>query len=112
MQRDSLRVKVTNQMVTYDRAHDKIYFRTDLSISSYVKRGYMAYDMFGRNIGIIFFSDDKRTARYGNSELLFLASLENEFGTWRTIKINGGYFMFERLEKILKTKPEFEFTTD
>lgn len=107
-----LRVKVTNQMATYDYSKNKLYYRTDLSISSYVKCGYMAYDMAGRNIGIVFYSDDKRTPRYGNSEFLFFAPLREEYGVWRTIKINGAYFMFERLEQILENQTEYIFTAD
>ena len=107
-----LRVRVTNQMVTYDHTCDKLYYRTDLSISTNVKRGYMAYDMSGRNIGIVFSSDDKRTKRYGNSEFLFFAPLKVEYGVWRTIKINGEYFWFSQLEKNLETQPEYVFTAD
>lgn len=107
-----LRVRVTNKMVTYDNKSDKFYYRTDIPISNYVKHGYMAYDMSGHNIGIVFSSDDKRTKRYGNSEFLFLASLKAKYGTWRTIKRNGEYFWFSQLEKILKEETEFVFTAD
>ncbi|MCH5148744.1 MAG: hypothetical protein J1G05_05215 [Clostridiales bacterium] len=107
-----LKVRVTNQMVTYDHENDKFYYRTDITPSTYVKCGYMAYDMSGRNIGIVFFSDDKRTKRYGNSEFLFLAPLRKELGVWRTIFINGDYFWFSRLEKILETQSEYVFTAD
>ena len=107
-----LRVKVTNQMVTYDHKKDKFYYRTDMPISTNVKHGYIVYDMSGRNIGIVFFSDDERTKRYGNSEFLFLASLKAEYGIWRTIKRNGEYFWFSQLEKILEKQQEFVFTAD
>ena len=107
-----LRIKVTNQFVTYDYKKDKLYYRNDISISTYVNRGYMAYDMLGNNIGIVFFSDNKNTKRYSNSEILFLASLKTEYGTWRTIKRNGEYFWFSQLEKVLTLQSEYEFTVD
>lgn len=76
------------------------------------KVGYLAYDKNNRNIGIVFMSDDKRTARYGNSELCFYETYESELGSWRTIKINGGYFPFERLKEILSRQEKYVCTTD
>lgn len=106
-----LRVRVTNQMVTYDHKKDKFYYRTDMTISTYIKRGYMVYDMSGRNIGIIYCCDGKEPSK-GSCEFEFLASLRNEFGIWRIIKRNGEYFWFSQLEKILKAETEFVFTAD
>lgn len=107
-----LRVRVTNQMVTYNHSSDKLDYRTDIRIRAKVKRGYMVYDMTGRNIGIVFSADDKRLKSYGNCEILFFADLRNEFGIWRTIKINSDYLPFSRLEKILKLQSEYGFTAD
>lgn len=94
-----LRVRVTNKMVTYDNKSDKFYYRTDIPISNYVKHGYMAYDMSGHNIGIVFSSDDKRTKRYGNSEFLFLASLKAKYGTCARLKETANIFGFLNLKK-------------
>lgn len=76
------------------------------------KVGYLAYDKGNRNIGVVFKSDDKRTARYGNSELCFYEKYESEHGSWRTIKINGGYLPFERLQDILSKQEKYVCTTD
>lgn len=76
------------------------------------KVGYLAYDKNNRNVGVVFMSDDKRTARYGNSELCFYEKYESELGSWRTIKINGGYFLFERLKEILSREGKYVCTTD
>ncbi len=76
------------------------------------KVGYLVYDKGDRNIGVAFMSDDKRTARYGNSELCFYEQYELEHGSWRTIKINGEYFPFERLKEILNKQERFVCTTD
>lgn len=107
-----LTVRVTNQMATYDPLNDKLSYSTDIPIDKWIKRGYLAYDMSGRNIGILFRSDDKRTRRHGNSELLFFSHLQREFGTWRTIKIDRHYFYFSEFEKIIKNQSEYIFTTD
>lgn len=107
-----LRVRVTNQKVTYNHSSDKLDYRTDIMIRAKVKRGYMVYDMTGRNIGIIFSADDKRLHSYENCEFLFFADLRNEFGIWRTIKINGAYLPFSELEKILELQSVYEFTAD
>ena len=107
-----LKVRVTNQMVTYNHSSDKIDYRTDIKIRAKVKRGYMAYDMTGRNIGIVFSGDDKRLKSYEKCVFLFFADLIDEFGIWRTIKINGDYLPFSRLVKILIQQSEYEFTAD
>ena len=76
------------------------------------KVGYLAYDKNNRNIGVVFMSDDKRTTRYGNSELSFYEKDESELGSWRTIKMNGGYFPFEKLKEILSRQGKYVCTTD
>ncbi len=54
----------------------------------------------------------KRTTRYGNSELSFYEKYESELGSWRTIKMNGGYFPFEKLKEILSRQGKYVCTTD
>ncbi len=76
------------------------------------KTGYLAYDNNNRKIGVVFKSDDKRTVRYGNSELCFYEKYESELGAWRIIKINGAYLPFDRLKNILSRQEKYVCTTD
>ncbi len=90
-----LRIKIINKNVTINR-----------------KSGYLTFDERGRNIGIVFMSDDKRTARYGGAEIMFFDKYEKEFGQWRIIKQNGQYLPFARLEKILSMENQYSCITD
>ena len=77
-----------------------------------LKTGYLCYDDKGRRIGIVFMSDDKRTARYGSSEILYYKEYEQEFGTWRVIKVNKQYFAFERLKECLEKSGFIKLSID
>lgn len=61
---------------------------------------------------IVFMSDDLRTARYGNAEILFFKKYSNEFGSWRVIKRNGQYLAFKYLSQILLTEKQYYCITD
>lgn len=105
-----LTITITNELVNYD------YF-TGYSICGVSqvgkdrKNGYKTYDAQGRNIGIVFMSDDKRTKRYGNAEIMFLKEYREEFGRWRIIRLNGQYTDYKRLEGILQQRNEYVCTT-
>jgi len=102
---------IENKMASYDEKKD--YFTYNLSsITSSRKNGFLVYDINKRNIGIVFMSDDKRTARCGNSEILFYKKYKQELGTWRIIKINNQYLSYEHLEKTLKEKGQYKCKID
>lgn len=106
-----LEIVITNQLVSYDRITDTL-IHNKLSVTKNRKNGYLTFDEKGRNIGIVFMSDDKRTFRYGSAEMLFFKKFENEFGVWRNIKQRGQYLPFERLEKILSLNNQWSLIID
>ncbi len=83
-----------------------------LSITSTRKNGFLMMNNKHEVLGIVYRSDDKRTMRYGMSEILFFKPFEKEYGVWRVIKINGQYLPFEKLESILTVQKVFNCTTD
>ena len=107
----ALKLTIKNQILNYDVSTDTLIYHESI-ITRSRKNGYSAFDQNERLIGIVFMSDDERTVRYGNAEILFLKKFEHEFGTWRIIKQNGVYLPFEKLETILKTKQSFICLTD
>lgn len=106
-----LKIIIKNQIANYNRNTDRLLYEKS-SVTRYRKNGFLAYDENGKNIGIVFMSDDKRKCYFGNAEILFFNKLENEFGIWRIIKIKGNYLPFEKLEKFLQTNNEYICITD
>ena len=106
-----LKIIIKNQIANYNRIKDRLLYEVSF-VTKYRKNGFLAYDENENNIGIVFMSDDERTSRFGNSEILFLNKFENEFGVWRIIKIKGNYLPFNKLEKILQTNNEYICVTD
>lgn len=76
------------------------------------KIGYVTFDDRQRKVGICFMADDRKTARYGNAEILFFNEFKNEFGTWRIIKINKQYLSFEQLKIILAKNEQCKLNID
>ena len=74
------------------------------------KIGYLTYDTNGNNIGLVFMSDDERTARYGCAEIMFFSEYHKQYGYWRVINI-GERLPFSTLEKILREKESYILTT-
>ena len=107
---NELTIKVINKKVWYNVKFDKL---TDYKqeINRNCKEGYLAYDIYGTNIGIVFMSDDKRTQRYGSAEILFYKKFANQYGVWRNIKINRQYLSYEKLVQTLTKQGEFTLTT-
>ncbi len=106
-----LKIKIKNLIVNYNYGTGELIYKK-LAVSKYRKNGYLTCDDKDRSIGIVFMSDDKRTNRFGNAEILFFRELKNEFGTWRILKIKKGYLPFKRLEEILQNQNEFVCVTD
>lgn len=109
----ALTITITNTQCGYDLSKDKRLMYTT-SVTRYRKNGYLTYDEEGREIGIVFFSDDTRTARYGAAEIMFFKQYEQEYGSWRVIQLDetySKYLMFDTLKKILESKPSYVVTT-
>lgn len=106
-----LEFTITREVLNYDVLTDTL-LRHKSNVTRNKKNGYAAYDQTKRLIGIVFMSDDKRTVRYGNAELLFFKQYEEEFGTWRIIKQSGKYLPFENLESLLQTRQAYSCRTD
>ncbi len=106
-----LKIAITNKLASYDIQTDTLIF-AEHSVTKNRKNGFLFYDKTGRNLGIVYKSDDKRTYRYGQAELLFFKRFKSEFGTWRVIKLNGQYLNYNKLLKILQENNEFICTTD
>ena len=106
-----LKILITGQIVSYDMATDELRYDR-LPVTRSRKNGYMTYDERGRNIGIVFMSDDKKTARYGNAEILFFKKYKNEFGIWRVIRRQGAYIPFDYLQDVISRYGKYTVTTD
>lgn len=106
-----LEFTITCEMLNYDILTDTL-LRHKSNVTRNKKNGFAAYDQTKRPIGIVFMSDDRRTSRYGNAELLFFKKHEDEYGTWRIIKQNGKHLSFEKLESLLQTRQSYSCRTD
>lgn len=67
------------------------------------KCGFKAYNSKGKNIGIVYMTDDKRSPAFGFAELCMLPNYYNTYGEWHRIKSHGGrvdwQVLCERLNK-------------
>ncbi len=106
-----LKIYVSNKKISYDLKTDVI--TTDKApMTRSRKNGYTIKNEQGKPLGLVFMSDDKRTARYGDCEILFFKEHEKEYGSWRVIKMHGERFPFATLEKILSAKECHTFVID
>jgi hypothetical protein len=82
--------------------------------SGRIKNGYLIYDEKGKNIGIIFKSDDiRKKSSYGQSEILFDEHFEKEFNrTWYKIKVNKNYLPYDDLKEIMSKNERYEIEID
>ena len=101
-------IEIINEQVEYTGRKGV----TAYSDKGFRKTGFLCFDDKGRKVGIVFMSDDKRTQRYGNSEILYFEEFEAEFGTWRTIKVNRQYYMFEKLRDNLVKHGRIKLSID
>lgn len=108
---EKLPIIIQSKKCGYDLFKDK-RCDTNASITRSRKIGYIFTDSQKRNLGIVYCSDDERKIYYGMAEILFFKRFKEEFGTWRIIKINGEYLLFDKLEKILSLQDAFSCTTD
>lgn len=106
-----LKIIIKNQIANYNRNTNSLLYETS-SVTRYRKNGFLVYDENDKNIGLVFMSDDERTYRFGNAEILFFNEFKNELGVWRVIKIKSNYLPFKQLEKILQTNNEYICITD
>lgn len=106
-----LQITIKNTVVNYDLKCDNLLNR-EYSTTRYRKNGFMLYDSNDRNIGIVFRADDERTARFGNAEILFFKQFQNEYGSWRVIKVSGKYLPYEKLASYLQAHGQLTITTD
>lgn len=106
-----LKIIIKNEIANYNHKAGCLLNKESL-IATYRKNGFLVYDQNGRNIGLVFMSDDTRKFRFGNAEILFFKEFQQEFGVWRIIKINGNYLSFEKLKRILQIKNEYICITD
>ena len=103
--------EVVNKIANYDLIEDRLISH-ESAVTRNQKNGYLLYDIIGRNVGIVFISDDHRKPhgykRYGKAEILFFLEYKNEFGTWRVI---SPYIDYKTLENILSKQEKYKFTT-
>lgn len=106
-----LQITIKNIIANYDLKKD-ILLDKEYSTTRYRKNGFLAYDKDGRNIGIVFQADDERTVRYGNAEILFFKQYQNEYGSWRVVKILDKYLPYSKLVEYLHNNNQICLTTD
>lgn len=108
---NELRIIISNQKANYDRTTDRLSYSL-LTVSKFRKNGYIVYNEEKESIGIVFKSDDKRTLRYGNAEIMFFKKHESMYGSWRIIKTHGQYLPYNWLETLFENRHEYITTTD
>lgn len=108
---EELKILITDKTASYDALTDTLIY-DELPVTRNRKNGYLAYDERGRNIGIVFMSDDKRTARYGNAEILFFKKYKNEFGVWRVIRRHRAFIPYDYLQDVISRYGKYTVTTD
>ena len=109
----ALRITITNKMCSYDLNTDR-FLNYTTTVTRNRKNGYLTYDDQGREIGIVFMSDDTRTKRYGAAEIMFFKKYFKELGSWRVIILEetySKYLMYDKLQKISEEKPSCTLTT-
>ena len=106
-----MKISISNKKISYDRSADVIT-PSKTSPTKNRKYGYLVYDERGKGVGLVFMSDDKRTARYGDCEILFFKEYEREYGSRRVVKMYGERFPFSTLEKIMSAKESHSLVID
>ncbi len=104
-----MKISIENKIV--DRKGRKGFFA--YCESGCIKTGYLIYDEKGKNIGIIFKSDDIRKKSYGQSEIFFNEYFEKVFNrTWYIVKINKKPLPYVDLKKIMSNNEHYEIEID
>ncbi len=106
-----MKISISRKKISYDRTTD-IITPSKTSITKNRKYGYLISNESGKCVGLVFMSDDKRTARYGDCEILFFKEYEKEYGAWRVIKMYGQRFPYATLEKIMLFKESHTLVID
>ena len=65
-----LEICISKNKASYDLDRDDFSYE-ERSVGRHRKNGYLTYNMQGACVGIVYKTDDKRCARYGNAEILF-----------------------------------------
>ena len=102
---------ITNNYVNYDW-NSNVFSEGGGPVGTNRKNGFMAYDVNGDFIGLVYMCDDNRSKAYGNSEIMFAKKHQNFYGRWRIIKIEKQYLPFDKLSEILSTRNECNVTVD
>lgn len=105
-----LEICISKNKASYDLDRDDFSYE-ERSVGRHRKNGYLTYNKQGACIGIVYKTDDKRWARYGNAEILFFKKFYEQYGSWRVIKIFGQYLPFDKMEKVLSEKNFFTCVT-
>ncbi len=115
-----LTLKIVNEIMNYDFDKNNL-ISGEGTTNTWRKNGYLAYDMNGEKLGIIFEDDKEKNIYYKCANILFFKQyrLKHNVGIWRIIKpidysnyINAnGYINFLTLEQILSEKGSFVVTT-
>ena len=103
---------ITNKYVNYDW-NSNVFSEGGGPVGTNRKNGFMAYDVKGDFIGLVYMCDDHRwKSSYGNSEIMFAKKHQNSYGRWRIIKIKKQYLPFDKLSEILSTHNECNVMVD
>lgn len=103
---------ITNKYVNYDW-NSNVFSEGGGPVGTNRKNGFMAYDVKGDFIGLVYMCDDHRwKSSYGNSEIMFAKKHQNSYGRWRIIKIEKQYLPFDKLSEILSTRNECNVMVD
>ena len=114
-----LTLKIVNEKMNYDFNNNTLICGEGAT-NAWRKNGYLAYDMNGEKLGIVFEDDKEKNLYYKCANILFFKQYKTKHnvGTWRIIKpINcfctnaKGYINFHALEQILSAKGSLSVTT-
>ena len=76
------------------------------------KHGYRAYTLAGKNIGIIFMTDDKRTPAYEHCEFAFFEKYHSIHGEFHRIISNGQRIKWDYLCRELNKYKQLKIHVD
>lgn len=76
------------------------------------KSGYKAYNSYGKYIGIVYMTDDKRSPSFECAELCMLPNYYNVYGEWHRIKSHGGRIKWQVLCDRLSKNGKYECYID
>ncbi|WP_251611953.1 hypothetical protein [Pumilibacter muris] len=115
-----LTLKIVNEKMNYDFDKNNLISGEGIT-NTWRKNGYLAYDMNGEKLGIIFEDDKEKNIYYKCANILFFKPyrVKHNLGIWRIIKPidysnytnANGYIDFLTLEQILSEKGSFVVTT-